>query len=83
MSQYSGIWSRQGDKALAPIYLSTPEKPDIHSVPCTVPSTDSLSAVKFNKFRPSSNLPAKVRMKGDTVQVQTVQYILWKHMFVH
>lgn len=52
-------------------HLSAPEKPDPHSVPRTVPNTDSSSAVRFNTRIPSANLPAKVRMKEDTVQVQT------------
>lgn len=52
-------------------HLSTPEKPDLYSVPCTVPDTDSSSAVRFNTCVPGANLPAKVKMKEDTVQVQT------------
>lgn len=52
-------------------HLSTPEKPDLYSVPSTVPDTDSSSAVRFNTCVPGANLPAKVKMKEDTVQVQT------------
>lgn len=51
-------------------HLSTPEKPDLYSVPSTVPDTDSSSAVRFNTCVPGANLPAEVKMKGDTVQVQ-------------
>lgn len=40
-------------------------------VPHTVPSTDGSSAVRFNTRLPGGSLPAKVRMKEDTGQVQT------------
>lgn len=62
-------WQRAGAYILATICQH--RKNLTYTVPSTVPDTDSSSAVRFNTCVPGANLPAKVKMKEDTVQVQT------------
>lgn len=51
------------------------KKPDLYSVSCTVPSSDSLSAVIVNTCILGACFPTKVRVKENTGEY------LWTYMF--